>query len=173
MLAPPGPRFRCRHGLGSELAPQYLGRVQVADSGLRPDEERRLRNRALARWLIAARRARLRPGMQPMKVELVVHDGRACAAVTSADGEVMALYPVSGSGERRRLYKAVPVPASRPLPPSRSPISRADFGDLLARSRELRTASSAQISRALALCEAAAQQCASARDSRRIRRLSS
>jgi hypothetical protein len=145
--------------------------VQVADSGLRPDEERRLRNRALAQWLIAARRARLWPGRQPMKAELVVHNGRACAAVTSADGQVLALYPVSGSGEQRRLYKAVPV--SRPLPPPGSPISRAYIADLLARSQESCTAWSAQASRAQALHEAAARHRARARELRAVRRLNS
>jgi hypothetical protein len=30
------------------LAPQYAGRVQAGDPGLKPDEQGRLRNRALA-----------------------------------------------------------------------------------------------------------------------------
>lgn len=162
----PGRRFRSRRDLGLRLAPQYVGGVQVADSGLRPDEERRLRNRALARWLIAAGRARLWPGSQPVKAELVVHNGRACAAVTSADGQVLALYPVWGRGENRRLYKAVPDPASRAIPPPRSPISRADLAALLARSRESCTALGAQIRDSRALREAAALHRARARDLR-------
>lgn len=131
---------------------------------MKPDEERRLRNRALARWLIAARPARLPPGGQPMKSELVVHNGRACAAVTATDGQILALYPVSASGEHRRLYKAVPIPADRPLPPARPPSSRADYAVLLAWSRESRTALSAQSSHSRALCEAAALLCARSLD---------
>ena len=164
-LLVPSVRFRSRRGLGSRRAPKYVDGVQVAGSGLKPDEQRRLRNRAVARWLSAAGPARLGPGRRPITAELVVHNGRACAAVTADDGQVLALYPVSGSGKRRRLAKAVPLPDSCPLPP-RSQVSRADSAALLTRSRESRMASSAQISRSQAVCAAAAALCAQSRDLR-------
>jgi len=113
------------------LAPQYAGRVQAGDPELKPDERGRLRDRALARWLIAAGPSRPQPGSQPMSAELVVRDGRACAAVTAADGQVLAIYPVSGSGERRRRYEAVPVTARRAPAPS----ARADLAALRAFAR--------------------------------------
>ncbi|HEU5392251.1 MAG TPA: hypothetical protein VFV73_40820 [Streptosporangiaceae bacterium] len=88
-----GPRRedRRRYGLGLRLAPQYAGHVQAGDPGLKPDEQGRLRNRALARWLMAVGPAWPQPGSQPMSAELVVRDGRACAAITAADGQVLAL----------------------------------------------------------------------------------
>jgi len=130
--------------------------VQAGDPELKPDEQRRLRNRALARWLIAAGPAWPQPGGQPMSAELVVHDGRACAAVTAADGQVLALYPVSGNGERRRLYQAVPVPAGRPPPPPRN--VRADLVALRAHSRALRQASVLLCARSRELCAIASAQ---------------
>jgi len=146
--------------------PQYAGRVQAGDPGLKADEQGRLRNRALARWLIAVGPAWPQPGSQPMSAELVVHDGRACAAITDADGQVLALYPVSGSGERRRLYQAVPVIASQPLAPP--PSARADLAALRARSRESHAVSSAQAARSRALCDASVRLCARSRELRAV-----
>jgi hypothetical protein len=141
-----------------------LGLVQAGDPGLKPDEQRRLRNRALARWLIAPGPAQPQPGSRPMSAELVRRDGRAWAAVTAADGQVLALYPVSGSGERRRLYQAVPVPVSQPLAPAPPPSVRADLAALRARSRESRTVSSAQAARSQALRQASVLLCARSRE---------
>ena len=76
-----------------------------------------------------------------MSAGLVVHDGRACAAVTAADGQVLALYPVSGNGERCRLYQAVPVPARRPPAPLPPRNAHADLAAVRAHSRALRQAS--------------------------------
>ena len=136
--------------------------MQAGDPGLRPDEQRRLRNRALARWLIAAGPARPQPGSQPMSAELVVHDGRACAAITTTDGQVLALYPVSGNGERRRLYQAVPVSASRsPASPAASPSPRdvrADLVALRAHSQALRLESALLCARSRELCAVASAQ---------------
>lgn len=157
-----------RYGLGLRLAPQYAGRVQAGDPGLKPDEQGRLRNRALARWLIAVGPAWPPSGSQPMSAELVVHDGRACAAVTAADGQVLALYPVSGSGERRRLYEAVPVTARRRPAPPPALSARADLAALRARSRESRAVSSAQAARSRALRAASALLCARSRELRAV-----
>jgi len=120
--------------------------VLVAGVGLEPEQERRLRNRALARWLISARPP---PGIQ-LGTELVVRNGRTCAAVT-ADGKVLALYPVSGSGEHRRLYKAMPaIPG--PLPPlGPAQALRPDRAAQLERSRALRMSLSAERARSQAL----------------------
>jgi hypothetical protein len=140
--------------------------VQAGDPGLRPDEQRRLRNRALARWLIAVGPAWPQPGSQPISAELVLHDGRACAAITTTDGQVLALYPFSGNGERRRLYQAVPVPYQAvPVPASRPPVPpppprnvRADLVALRAHSRALRQASMLLCARSQELCAVALPQ---------------
>ena len=138
--------------------------MQAGDPGLKPDEQRRLRNRALARWLIAAGPAWPQPGSQPMSAELVVHDGRACAAITTTDGQVLALYPVSGNGERRRLYQAMTVPASRPPAPPAAPPPppprnvRADLAALRAHSQALRQASVLLCARSRELCAVASAQ---------------
>lgn len=144
--------------------------MQASDPGLKPDEQHRLRNRALARWLIGAGAARPQPSGQPMSAELVMRNGRSCAAVTAADGRVLALYPVSGSGERRRLYRAVHVPASRPPAPPPPPSARADLAALRVRTRESLTVSSAQVSRSLALCQASLLLHARSRELRALAR---
>ena len=131
----------------------------MADVGLEPEQERRLRNRALARWLISARPP---PGIQ-LSTELVVRNGRTCAAIT-ADGKVLALYPVSGTGEHRRLYKAVPVIPSPPVPPGPARAPRPDHTAKLERSRALRTSVSAERSRSQALRAKSAWLCTRAAD---------
>jgi len=131
----------------------------VADVGLEPEQERRLRNRALARWLISARPP---PGIQ-LSTELVVRNGRTCAAIT-ADGKVLALYPVSGTGEHRRLYKAVPAIPGPPLPPGPARSPRPDHTAQLERSRALRTSVSAERSRSQALRAKSAWLCMRAAD---------
>ena len=131
----------------------------MADVGLEPEQERRLRNRALARWLILAGP---QPGIQ-LGTELVVRNGRTCAAVT-ADGKVLALYPVSGAGEHRRLYKAVPAIPDPLLPLRRAPTPRPDQTTQLERSRALRTSVSAERSRSQALRAKSASLCMRAAD---------
>ena len=131
----------------------------MADVGLEPEHERRLRNRALARWLISAGP---QPGIQ-LGTELVVRNGRTCAAVT-ADGKVLALYPVSGTGEHRRLYKAVPAIPDPLLPLRRAPTPRPDQTTQLERSRALRTSVSAERSRSQALRAKSASLCTRAAD---------
>ena len=130
----------------------------MADVGLEPEQERRLRNRALARWLISAGP---QPGIQ-LSTKLVVRNGRTCAAVT-ADGKVLALYPVSGTGEHRRLYKSMPdIPALLPLRPAPAPSP--DQTAQLERSRALRTSVSAECSRSQALQAKSASLCTRAAD---------
>ena len=131
----------------------------MADVGLEPEQERRLRNRALARWLILAGP---QPGIQ-LSTELVVRNGRTCAAVT-ADGKVLALYPVSGTGEHRRLYKAVPAVADPLLPLGPAEASRPDQTAQFERARALRTSVSAERSRSQALRAKSASLCTRAAD---------
>lgn len=122
-----------------------------------PEQERLVRDRALARWLTSAQAATIPlTRRRHVIVEVGEHDGRECAAVTALDGEVLALYRVTSQPGLVRLDGMPPGTAVPPTALSRSLALRSNSAARRARSRELRVQSAAMLGRARASRAAAA-----------------